>query len=713
MTTSLLARDFSAITKRLCAAVMLAGALAAAAQQQPVPAAAPANTNAPAALATAPGVTTPATSAAPAGKAVDLADELRWLKAERMIITSVSKRPEVLFEAPAAVAVITNDDIRRSGARSFPEALRLVPGMSVAQADANTWAVSARGNNNIFADKMLVLIDGRMIFQPVFNGVFWNVQNYVLEDIERIEVIRGPGGTLWGANAVNGVINIITKEAKETPGVFVNAGGGTMERGFFSARYGAKVGEDAFARGYFNFRDRAPREGGNDSSTMYQGGFRTDWKITDVARLTLQGDGYAERHDNRLAIPNFVGPNFFPLTDQTYRNYGGNILSRYTREFGPESELQIQAYYDRNDRHELGVVARQDILDFDVQHRFPLGERQTVVAGAGYRYFPDVQPNNAVFTYDRRKLNSQLFSAFLQDEIGFFDDRVKLTLGTKLERNDRTGFEVQPNARLAWQPTKRQTVWGAVSRAIQMPGRSITDIRSAVALGLQPVPVGDLNGDGTLDYLFFRGGPAANPKAETLLAYELGYRIEVTDRLSFDTAAFYNEYRNVVAGSVGAPFAEVNQNLHLVIPINAVHIGSRNTYGFEIGAKWQAADWWRLSAGYSQLQVEVDAYLQAGRDPVNQVSLRSSMDLPGNLEFDLMSRYVDVLPAAAPGGPRVNPYFSLDARLGWKAGKNVELALVGQNLISARHTEFSPEIAVVSQTTPVPRSVYATISLRF
>ena len=651
--------------------------------------------------------------AGPVGKAVDLADELRWLKAERMIITSVSKRPEVLFEAPAAVAVITNDDIRRSGARTFPEALRLVPGMSVAQADANTWAVSARGNNNLFADKMLVLIDGRTIFQPVFNGVFWNVQNYVLEDIERIEVIRGPGGTLWGANAVNGVINIITKEAKETPGVFVNAGGGTVQRGFFSARYGAKVGEDAFARGYFNFYDRASREGGNDSSTMTQAGFRTDWKITDVARLTLQGDAYAERHDNRLAIPNFVGPNFFPLTDQTYRNYGGNILSRYTREFGPESQLQIQAYYDRNDRHELGIVARQDILDFDVQHRFPLGERQTVVAGAGYRYFPDVQPNNALFTYDRRELNSQLFSAFLQDEIGFFDDRVKLTLGTKLERNDRTRFEVQPNARLAWQPNKRHTLWGAVSRAIQMPGRSITDIRGRLALGLQPVPVGDLNGDGTIDHLFFRGGPAANPKAETLLAYELGYRIEVTDRLSFDTAAFYNEYRNVVAGSAGAPFAEVNQNFHLVIPINAVHVGSRNTYGFEIAAKWQAADWWRLSAGYSQLQVEVDAFLQAGRDPVNQVSLRSSMDLPGNLEFDVMSRYVDVLPAAAPGGPRVNPYFSLDARLGWKASKNVELALVGQNLISARHTEFSPEIAVVSQTTQVPRSVYATISLRF
>ncbi|GDY21778.1 TonB-dependent receptor [Verrucomicrobiota bacterium] len=712
MTTLTVATNFSATTRRLCAAVMLAGALAASGQQSPAPAAAPANTNAAPAAAT-PAVATPATPAAPDGKKFDLADELRWLKAERMIITSVSKRPEVLFEAPAAVAVITNDDIRRSGARSFPEALRLVPGMSVAQADANSWAVSARGNNNIFADKMLVLVDGRTIFQPVFNGVFWNVQDYVLEDIERIEVIRGPGGTLWGANAVNGVINIITKEAKETPGVFVNAGGGTMERGFFSARYGAKVGEDAFARGYFNFRERAPREGGHDSSTMVQGGFRTDWKVTDVARLTLQGDAYAERHDNRLAIPNFVGPNFFPLTDQTYRNYGGNILSRYTREFGPESELQIQAYYDRNDRHELGIVARQDILDFDIQHRFPLGERQTVVAGAGYRYFPDVQPDNAVFIYDRRELNSQLFSAFLQDEIGFFDDHVKLTLGSKVEHNDRTGFEVQPNARLVWQPTKKQTIWGAVSRAIQMPGRSITDIRERVALGLQPMPVGDLNGDGSVDYLFFRGGPAANPKSETLLAYELGYRLEVTDRLSFDTAAFYNEYRNVVAGRVGAPFPEFNQNFHLVLPINAVNIGSRQTYGFEVSAKWQAADWWRLSAGYSQLQVEVDAYLQAGRDPVNQVALRSSMDLPGNLELDIMSRYVDVLPPAAPGGPRVNPYFSMDARLGWKASKNVEFALVGQNLLSARHTEFSPEIAVISQTTQVPRSVYATISLRF
>ncbi|MEW6157813.1 MAG: TonB-dependent receptor [Verrucomicrobiota bacterium] len=665
----------------------------------------------------------PRTLAAEMG-ATNRLDRLMALKLEDILnveVTSVSKRPEKWFEAPAALFVISGDDLRRSGARSFPDALRLAPGVSVAQADANTWAVSPRGFSSVFADKLLVLIDGRTVYSPLFNGVFWNIQDYVLEDIDRIEVIRGPGGALWGANAVNGVINIITKDAQNTQGLVLNGGGGTTERGFFSTRYGSQIGDDSFARVYFNYRDRAEFPDGHDSSRFFQGGFRSEWKISDAAIFTVQGDGYHERHDTRMVIPNYVGPNFLPFSDETFSFYGGNLLTRYTREFGPESELQFQAYYDRNDRQELGVTSRQDILDVDVQHRFALGEMQTIIYGAGYRYYPNKTPNNPVLTYSATERHHQLFSAFIQDEVALLQDRLKLTLGTKIEHNDITGFEIQPSGRVSLKISDRQMVWGAVSRAIQMPGPNSTDI-SVRTLGLPPISPIDLNqdgvpddfdGNGAPDTLFFRGFPAADPESQTMIAYELGYRIQATDALSFDVAGFYNQYDELVSGQTGIPFGEVDQTFHLVLPIAAVHEGEATTYGFEVSGQWQATEWWRLSAWYAQFHADVNAFLQPGRDPENQVSFRSSMNLTEQIEFDLWTRYVDQLPAVVPGGPRVKPYFDLDVRLAWRPKPNVELAVVGQNLVEPRRIEFSPDVAVVQQITAVPRGVYGSITVRF
>lgn len=621
-------------------------------------------------------------------------------------VTSVSKSPEKLFEAASAISVVSGDDIRRSGVRSIPEALRLVPGMSVARADGNTWAISPRGFTSVFADKMLVLVDGRTVYSPAFNGVVWNVQDYLLEDIDRIEVIRGPGGTLWGANAVNGVVNIITKGSKETQGGYLSGGGGTTEHGMASIRYGAKLGDDADGRAYFNYHEHGPFDGGNDSGTMYQGGFRTDWRPSDFSTLTFQGDGYSNLRESRTVVPNYIGPDFFPLTDHATRYEGGNAMVRYTLETGADSQVQAQAYYDRADRREFGITTKQAIIDVDLQHHFALGDRQKVIYGAGYRYYPDDSPDTPLLDYAHEQRDPQLFSLFAQDEIAVIQDRVKLTLGTKVEHNDVTGFEVQPNARLAWMPTDRQTVWGAVSRAVQLPGPTVTDI-SVRTLALPPMDAG-----GGMN-LFYRGYPSLHPKSQTLIAYELGYRAQVNDKVTFDLAGYYNRYRNLVAGSPGTAFLELTPTPHYVLPITAVNDGTEDTYGFEIGAQWEATDTWRLSAWYSSFHSKVNAFLQAGRDPENQVSLRSSLDLGNNVEFDLWGRYVDVLPAGVPGGPRVNPYFGLDARIAWRPSKRLELAVVGQNLITPYHTEFSPDVAVLSQITRVPRGVYATVTLRF
>ncbi len=327
-----------------------------------------------------------------------LVEELRWLKAEKVMITTVSKRLEDPFRSAAAVSVITSDEIRRSGARSIPEALRLAPGLSVASMDANKWAISSRGFNNRFADKLLILIDGRSVYTPTMSGVFWDVQDYLLEDIDRIEVVHGPGGTLWGANAVNGVINIITKHSANTTGSYFTGGYGTEHQGFGSFRYGTQVKEDVFARGYFKYRNHDEGQGGSDGWDMMQGGFRTDWYLNDVAELMVKADVYYASLSHLQPLPQIVpGASPFPspahlaipIIRETYDDFGANLIARYEREYSEDSELVIQAYFDRTDRSELYFDSARDTYDLDIQHRVSLPYNQNLMYGVEYRYFPD------------------------------------------------------------------------------------------------------------------------------------------------------------------------------------------------------------------------------------------------------------------------------------------------------------------------------------
>jgi iron complex outermembrane receptor protein len=644
---------------------------------------------------------------APAQPAPDLSPTaLKKLSVEELMaieVTSVSKRPEKLSETASAIQVVTGEDIRRSGASSIPEALRLADNLEVAQKGSHNWAISARGFNTDSANKLLVLMDGRSVYTPLFSGVFWDQQDYLLEDINRIEVISGPGGALWGANAVNGVINIISKSAKDTQGVYVEGGGGSELRGFGGVRYGGTLASNVFFRVYGKYfdRDDAIFPNGTDASDswrMGQGGFRMDAELSEQDTFTLQGDFYGGEEDI--------------ATGGTAKLNGNNILGRWSHSSSEDSDLSLQAYYDRTHLR-LPVPANAfapagtleddlDTYDVDFQHRFQLSPRQQVVWGLGYRFTHDVVANAPALAFLPPTLDHHLFSGFVQDEIRLIEN-LALTLGTKVEHNDYTGFEFGPSARLAWTPTERQTVWAAVSRAVRAPSRIDRDIRLPTP-GAAPV----------VENLLIGG---AGFKSETVIAYELGYRAQLGAKLSASLAAFYNEYDDIRSTSLSPP----DPVFGLPFPLFYENNLEGHTYGFELSTTYQLLDWWRLHGGYDLLQADIrvkpgqvdfNNALNETADPEHQFSLRSSMDLPYHLELDARLRWVDSFRFNNAGTADTVPsYFELDVRLAWHPTKNLELAIVGQNLLQDQHLEYV--IASPNPRTEVQRSVYGKVTWRF
>jgi iron complex outermembrane receptor protein len=630
--------------------------------------------------------------------------ELKRLSVEELLdidVTSVSKYPEKLSAAAAAVAVLTQDDIHTSGFTSIPEALRLVPGLDVARVDSHTWAISSRGFNDIFANKLLVLIDGRTVYTPLFSGVFWEVQDTLLEDIDRIEVVRGPGATLWGANAVNGVINIITKSARDTQGLLISGGGGIEDRGFGSIRYGVKLDENAFLRIYAKYFDRDSSVLSNDTNAhdawdMYRAGFRLDWEPSKQDSLTVQGDAYTGTQDEVYVVPTRKFP-FTGTIEATDDVSGGNLLSRWSHSFSADSQLSVQAYYDRTERNSPIFGEKRDTGDIDLQHRFAFGDRQDVIWGVGFRTTHDVVTNtlNVSLLPDSRTLN--LYSGFVQDEITIVPERFRLTIGSKFEHNDFTGFEIQPSARVLWTPGHSQTLWASVARAVRTPSRAESDIVLNPAPPV-PLPPGSIT-------IF--GNPEMD--SETLIAYEVGYRVQPIDQLKFDLTGFYNDYDDLrtleptMAGPV-SPSVVSNKLFG-------------ESYGAEVSATAQVTNHWRFQSSYSYLDARLhrksgsrDASTETiteGSSPHHQFYIRSIIDLGWNIQFDSILRYVDVLSA-----PQIPSYVTLDLRLAWSPRKDLEIAIVGQNLLDDRHPEFAPTF-IGTQQTEVERSVYGTVVWRF
>lgn len=628
-------------------------------------------------------------------------------------ITTVSRKSESWSSAAAAVYVITQEDLRRSGVNSLPEALRMAPGLDVARANSRQWAISSRGFNDLFANKLLVLMDGRTIYTPLFSGVFWEDTDTLLEDVDRIEVIRGPGATLWGANAVNGVINIITKNARDTQGTLISGGGGTEERGFGGVRYGGQLAANTYYRVYAKYANRDEftltdgREA-NDNWWTSQSGFRVDTTPSAVNRLTLQGDYYYGQWNGLIRRPSFSPPGMFTDRIRT-KSEGANVLGRWTHDFSAESDLAVQMYYDRTDRG-FGIGREiRDTFDLDAQHRFPISDRHEIVWGAGYRCSVDDLTESADFKASDPSVGLQLFSGFVQDEIALVHDRLHLIAGTKLEHNDFTGAEIQPSARLAWTPDQRNTVWAAISRAVRTPSRSE---RGFTFYSDPPPSVPSL----PLPALIPASG-SPDFGAGTVLSYEIGYRVKPHARLSVDLAALYNEYDrlyNVIQLPIQLRVSPAAQP-YLLLPVTINNALFGESCGAEVSATWQPLDIWRLRANYTFLKVNlhtrgtVPSFTEESEDdnPQHQISLWSDVDLGRHVEAGVGFRFVDSLPAQ-----NVGSYAEMEARLAWKPTSHCELSLVGRDLLHSHHQEFSPFL-FSSRDVEVDRAVYGKLTLRF
>ncbi len=642
----------------------------------------------------------------------DLPSDLTRLTLEELMdiqVTSVSKVEEDFSKAASAIFVITQEDIRRSGVNTIPEALRMVPGVQVAQIDSSTWAITARGFNSRFANKLLVLIDGRSVYTHVFAGVFWDEQDLVLEDIERIEVIRGPGGTLWGANAVNGVINIITKKAQDTLGGQVSAGGGNLDRFIGSIRYGEKIGDNAAVRVWVKYYNRNHLDDlqGNPAPDQFQsgrGGMRFDWDASESNSFTFQSDVFVGDYKSKTsdAVTSLV-----PITTSDISRAahirGGNFIARWKHRFSDTSDMALQFFFNQDHRDSMLLLELLvDTYDIDFQHRFQWGSRHQILWGLGHRFMQDSFQNSIGISYFPDRNLNYISNLFVQDKIALIENELYFTIGSKFSINNFTGFEFQPNARLAWTPNDMHTVWAAVSRAVRTPSRSGDSGRFNAAVVPGPA-VAVIQGQ--LDF-----------ESEDLLATELGYRVRPHDRVYVDVAAFANIYRDVHSFEVEAPFFNPSPGF-VELPIVSRNRLDGETFGVELAATWDVTDRWRLNGAFTWFQMDLrkdpistdqNVVGFEGNDPEFQWNLRSHIDLPSNWEFDQMLYYVDALKSQ-----QLRSYFRLDLRLGWRPAKNIEVSLVAQNLLDNQHQEWGVDRIQTNDRNLVERSFFGKLVLKF
>jgi iron complex outermembrane recepter protein len=646
----------------------------------------------------------PALSSAADPQAANLGD----LSIEELMnesITSVTKKEQRIADAPAAIYVLTGEEILRAGFSSIPEALRMVPGLSVAQLDSQNWIVTARGFAAQYAGKLLVLIDGRTVYDPFYSGVLWSRQDLPLEDIDRIEVIRGPGAALWGANAVNGVINIITKSSQETQGnLAVASWGGT--KSYAAVQSGGEIG-DGHYRAYMKYDDYASLKAADGTTAddpwhVWRAGFRTDWRSSTANQQTVQGDIYSGTLRVADAQTSLTPP-YSSISRVSQGVSGGNILGRWQHAGDERSRWSLQAYYDRTElRDPVFIGFMRDTFDLEFQHQMDVGTRQTVVYGGGYRFTQARYSDSYYLTYAHERDSQQLVNVFGQDEIAVVPDRLELILGSKLEHNDFTGLEVQPSVRLMWTPDSSNSIWADVSRAVRTPDLLETGLRVNYAAF-------DAGGTAPPTVLSILPNPAL--RSERLVAYELGYRTQPARSVFVDVVTFFNVYRDLVTTGTSTAFVEaVPPPAHLVIGSVYNNAMRGNTYGLEVAPTWQVAPWWKLAAGYTWLHMTLNmagtyGAQPAGDSPKHQAQIRSSMQWLRHITFDTAFYYVDSLPDQG-----VASYMRLDARLGWSMADRLDLSVGGSNLLDPRHVEFRSFTAVPVE---IERTVYAKVAWRF
>jgi iron complex outermembrane receptor protein len=638
-------------------------------------------------------------------QAQDSLDNLDSVSLESLgnIVTSVSKRPEDSFRAAAAIHVITSEDIKLSGATHIAEVLRGTPGLEVARFDSSNWAITARGFNGFHSNKMLVVVDGRTIYSPLFSLVYWDIQNLPLSDIERIEIIRGPGASLWGTNAVNGIINIITKKAAETQEVYINQIIGTQYRSITDLRYGGKVGDELYYRVFAKYDNRAAtrtdngRRSGNNEWESGKLGFRADWSPSSAREVTLQGDVYRANVELDLNTPSLSSPTGYNFSHDMNTPEGLNLLAKWEEKHSDTLESTFQSYFDYQNRSYSALEQNIYTFDLDYQTAWTANDTHEVLWGGGARSVSNDLTGSSSIMVTHPETRESIFNLFVQDQIALVPKELYFTLGTKLEHNTFTGFEPEPSARIAWYPDEKQTVWAAVSQAVRIPSigeRSLT----INALPVAPATIAQLQYN--RDFA-----------SEDLVAYEIGHRIKPNAKWSFDSTAFINDYRKLTTYEPQAPIA-VGGGAY--IPLTLANLGSGHAYGFETSATWEVASNWNLLANYSYLNLILDKNSsqdptfmgQEERIPHNQAMLRSEWFLPNDVRLIGTGYYVDSLPQRA-----VESYVRFDAQAIWQPMNGLELALVGQNLLEASHAEFNapPD----GFTNYIPRAVYGRATIRY
>jgi len=646
-------------------------------------------------------------SALPSAAAAQSSQDLKRMTLEQLLAVEVTttRTPEATSLSPAAVFVITQDDIRRAGVTSLPEALRMAPGIQVARIDASRWSIGMRGFADRLSRAMLVLIDGRAVYSPLFAGTYWEVQDTLLFDIDRIEVIRGPGGTLWGANAVNGIINIITKRAEETQGWLATASAGSEINGLGDIRYGGRAGSRGHMRGYLKGFDRASQSTADGSEFdrwhMFQGGFRGDWRLSNTSGLTVQGDVYQGQLGQRATLTSFTPP-FSTTIVRDAPLSGGNLLARWNGRIGESADVQLQTYYDRTSRDEQPVAESRDTFDIDFQQRQRGWGRHDFVWGVAYRTttgrITAIAPS--AITPDRR--TDHLFSAFAQDDFTLVPQRLKLIAGTKIEHNEYSGVEVQPSGRVVWTFNAANTVAASVTRAVRTPSRVETDYTTA-SLANPSTPA------------FVRLLPNPGFVPEKLIAYELIFRSRPFARAFFTVSAFYNDLEDVLSTELATPFVETSPPpARVILPVSFLNGLSGYSRGAELTADVRATERLRVTANYSYLTVEVNRdpgsndvsqeNRYEGLIPNHQLQVQASLDLPRRVSVDWTWRRVSELPA----GP-VPAYATSNLRVGWQPRPAIELSITGQNLHDAEHLEWA---GGATNNVFIQRHVFAGITFR-
>jgi iron complex outermembrane recepter protein len=638
-----------------------------------------------------------------------------------MEVTLATRTASRLSETASAISVISDVEIRRAGVSGIPDAIRLATGMEVASLDANKWAISARGFNSIYSNKTLVLMDGRSLYSPLFSGVFWDSQDVMLEDVDRIEVIRGPGAALWGANAVNGIVNILSKEAKATQGGLVAFGGGTREKGFGSVRYGGKIGEKLYYRvfakhtRYGGFVDTSGMRT-HDDWFMSSGGFRMDWNGSSGNSLTFQGDIHAG-DVGQEGKPTLFRNIRMEIPDYRTLVRSGNLNGRFKHRFSETADMDFRVSFDWIERRDKVMIGGEyNTLDADLQHHFRQGDIHEVVWGLGYRVTRDRIRDDLMATMIPDHKTYDILSAFIQDEISLVRNRLLLTVGSKFEHNDFTRGEIQPNLRMLWTLNSRHSIWGAVSRAVRLPDRSDRGFR--VNYNLDPL------------HLSLQGNPQL--RSEEVLAWEAGYRLHPVQNFWFSLNGFFNQYKRITIYNIGDMRIQTDP-LSILLPFYIDNRMSGTGLGLEIIGDWEAREGLRFHASYAYLDLRLEAdgevrnryakferdlglekniiqtwlISKGGKSPRHSASLRGSWNVTRKVEADVGLRYVDRLP-----GIEIDRYFGLDCRLGWNVRKSMEAYLVGRDLIGARHREFNEQPSPFGSTL-VSRSASAGVRFIF